>query len=236
MACLVVGDIHGCYAEFQTLLDRAGLSAGDTIIAVGDLFDRGPEPAAVLAFFQTTPGAHALMGNHERKHVRSWRGELPPAASQTITRQILGEAAYPAAVMFMEGLPRWCRLPEATIVHGFWEPGVPLEMQREDVLVGTLVGEAYLKARGCWPWYAHYDGEQPLVVGHRDYSGRLQPFIYRDRVFGLDARCCYGGALAGLLLPAFRLLVVPSRGDHWGALQRRCAATISPTGHAPQDE
>lgn len=227
MTILVVGDIHGCYAELQALLDRAGLAAGDSIIAVGDLFDRGPEPAAVLDFFRRTPGAQALMGNHERKHVRSARGELPPAASQMITRWLLGEDAYPAAVAYMAGLPRWLALPEAVIVHGFWEPGPPLEAQREDVLTGTLGGEAYLKARGWWPWYVHYPESWPLIVGHRDYSGQRQPFIYRDRVFGLDARCCYGGGLAGLLLPDFRLLVVPSRGDHWGALQRRYAARLA---------
>jgi hypothetical protein len=51
-------------------------------------------------------------------------------------------------------------------------------------------------------------------AGHRDYSGTKQPLIYRDRVYGLDTRCCYGGWLTGLLLPDFKLISVASRGDH----------------------
>ncbi|NJC98691.1 MAG: serine/threonine protein phosphatase, partial [Anaerolineae bacterium] len=36
MQTLVIGDIHGCYDEFQALLDKAGLTEGDAIISVGD--------------------------------------------------------------------------------------------------------------------------------------------------------------------------------------------------------
>jgi serine/threonine protein phosphatase 1 len=233
MPTLIIGDLHGCAAELLDLLDKSGLASDDPIIAIGDLVDRGPDSAGVLRFFQHTPNARSILGNHERKHIRVLRGELPPAPSQIIARQQIGEAAYPAAVAFMDSLPRFLELPEAILVHGFWEPGVPLAEQHETVLVGTLSGEDYLRQRLPWPWYAHYDGPKPLIVGHRDYSdGRQQPLIYQDRVYGIDTRCCYGGSLTGLLLPDFRLISVPSRGDHWGTLQRRYSALFTP-GETP---
>src|SRR5262249_2922963 len=149
---------------------------------------------------RTSPDALWLMGNHERKHVRSFRGETAAAASQRITRRQVGEDAYPALVGYLDALPRSLELPEAVLVHGFFEPGVPREAQRETVVVGTLSGEAYLGRTYDRPWYELYDGPKPIVVGHRDYLGTGQPFVYRDRVFGIDTGCYRGGALTGLLL------------------------------------
>ncbi len=216
----IIGDIHGCHAELLDLLDAAGLSTGDELIALGDIVDRGPQSPAVLDYFRAQPHARSILGNHERKHVRSFRGELAPARSQKITRQQFGEAAYPAAVAMMAGFPSRLELDDAILVHGFWEPGRPLAEQRENVVVGTLSGDAYLKARYGQPWYAHYDGPKPLIVGHHNYLQSDQPLVYRERVFGLDTGCCYGGALTGLLLPSFRLVSVPSRGNHWLALRQ----------------
>lgn len=125
MPTLIIGDLHGCAAELLDLLDKSGLASDDPIIAIGDLVDRGPDSPGVLRFFQQTPNAHSILGNHERKHIRVLRGEIPPAPSQVIARQQIGEAGYPAAVAFMDNLPRFLELPEATLVHGFWEPGVP---------------------------------------------------------------------------------------------------------------
>jgi serine/threonine protein phosphatase 1 len=221
MTTLIIGDIHGCYDELQTLLDKAGLGADDSIIAIGDVVDRGPESARVLRFFQETPQARSILGNHERKHIRAFRGEIDPAPSQVLTRQQIGEADYPAAVAFMSSFPHYLELPEATLVHGFWEPGVPVTQQRETVIVGVMSGEDYLLKRYAHPWYHWYDGRKPLIVGHRDYSDRMLPLVYDERVYMLDSRCCYGGSLTGLLLPAFRLISVPSRGDHWSRLQRQ---------------
>ncbi|MBI4770154.1 MAG: metallophosphoesterase, partial [Chloroflexi bacterium] len=194
MSALVIGDIHGCYAELLELLEAAALGPEDHVIALGDIVDRGPESPQVLDFFRSQPRARSLTGNHERKHVRAYRGELRPALSQRITRSQLGEG-YPAAVAFMATLPYYLELPQATLVHGYYEPGVPLPEQRQNVLAGTMGGEAHLKRRYPRPWYELYDGELPLIVGHKDYAGPGKVFIYQDRVYGLDSNCCRGGRL-----------------------------------------
>lgn len=230
MQRLIIGDIHGCYDEFQALLDAAGLGDDDEIIALGDIVDRGPDTPRVLAFFAQRPNARSLQGNHERKHTRGARGELRPALSQLISQWQVGEAAYPAALAQMEALPVALELPEATLVHGFWEPGRPLDQQRESVLVGTLSGEGYLERTYPGAWYEQYDGPKPLIVGHRDYQRTGEPLIYHERVYALDTGCCVGGRLTGLLLPAFRLVSVPSQADHWRAAQQTYWASMAADG------
>ena len=32
------------------------------------------------------------------------------------------------------------------------------------------------------PWWELYRGHKPIVVGHKDYTGNGQPFVWRDRV------------------------------------------------------
>jgi hypothetical protein len=60
MRTFLIGDIHGCCAELLDLLDKAGLSGDDRIIALGDIVDRGPETPQVLEFFQNRPGCYRI--------------------------------------------------------------------------------------------------------------------------------------------------------------------------------
>ncbi len=220
MQTFVIGDIHGCYHELQGLLDRAGLTDADTIISIGDSIDRGPETAEVLEFFRKHPNAKLIMGNHERKHVRASRHEVKLARSQQISKIQFG-GAYPDALAFMSSLPIYLDLPQAILAHGYFEPGLPCERQSPSVLCGTMGGERYLQTHYERPWYELYDGEKPLVVGHKNYTHTDQPFVHRDRVFGLDTGCVTGKALTGLLLPAFKFVSVPSRGNHWLQVSRK---------------
>lgn len=222
MKTLIVGDIHGCWDEFQALLDLAALDSDDRIVSLGDLVDRGPQSPRVLRFFRDTPNASAIMGNHERKHVRAERGETSLAQSQSITILQFGDD-YAAALDYMRALPMYLELPEADLVHGFFEPGVPLAAQRDTVIVGATSGETYLTERLDRPWYTLYDGVKPLIVGHRNYLGLSRPLLYppeSPRVYALDTSCVYGGALTGLILPDFRLISVPSRANYWEDLRR----------------
>jgi hypothetical protein len=119
----------------------------------------------------------------------------------------------------MERLPYFIELPDALVVHAFFEPGVAAKDQKRSVLAGMDSGEEYLARRYGWPWYKHYDGKKPIIVGHRDYESSGHPMIWKDRVFAIDTRCCEGLALTGLVLPEFRLVTVPARRNHWAELK-----------------
>ena len=80
-------------------------------------------------------------------------------------------------------------------------------------------GQTILRTQFDRPWYELYDGDKPLLVGHHNYSNTDQPFIYQDRVFGLDTDCVTGRALTGLLLPSFKIVSVPSRANYWAQIQ-----------------
>lgn len=227
MNTFVIGDIHGCTTELQELLDKAGVAEGVRIIALGDIVDRGPDSAQVLDFFSNNPSRLSLMGNHERKHVRGARHEVRLALSQIISREEFGPA-YPQALERMGSFPLYIDLPEAILAHGYLEPGIPLEQQRDTVLCGTMSGDHYLRNQYEQPWYALYDGEKPLIVGHHDHLHNGQPFIFQDRVFCLDTSCVHGGTLTGLLLPEFKIVSVPSRRDYWRETRQKFTKSKSP--------
>lgn len=234
MQTLVIGDIHGCYDELQALLDKAGLTEDDSIVSIGDCVDRGPDTPAVLRFFQEKPNALLIMGNHERKHVRADRHEVKLARSQKISRIQFGDT-YSDALAFMSELPLYLDLPDALIAHGYFEPGLPLTQQLATVLCGTMGGDKHLRTQFDRPWYELYDGDKPLLVGHHNYSNTDQPFIYQDRVFGLDTDCVTGKALTGLLLPSFKIVSVPSRANYWAQVQQTYSETKIPSAPARKE-
>ena len=52
MSTYVVGDIQGCFAPFQQLLERVKFNPDkDRLWSVGDLVNRGPDNLSVLRWF-----------------------------------------------------------------------------------------------------------------------------------------------------------------------------------------
>src|ERR1700730_7717967 len=67
MSHYVVGDIQGCHAEFQHLMDVIAFDpARDLLWLGGDLVNRGPDSLAVLsAATRLGPPAVTVLGNHD---------------------------------------------------------------------------------------------------------------------------------------------------------------------------
>lgn len=65
----VVGDIHGAFSKLMKELTLVNFNpkAGDHLLSVGDLVDRGPENHRVLEFLGYD-WFHAIQGNHEEMH------------------------------------------------------------------------------------------------------------------------------------------------------------------------
>jgi serine/threonine protein phosphatase 1 len=234
MRTLVIGDIHGCFDELRDLLDSAALSTDDQIIALGDFMDRGPDSPSVLAFIRDSGNARSLKGNHERKHLLASRGIVKPALSQRLARTQFDDEEYARALEYLESLPFFIELPEAILVHGFWQAGLTLQEQDPLVLQGTMTGQYRLGHHLTGPWFEAYDGPKPLVVGHQDYLQTGDPLIVGDRVFGLDTGCCRGARLTGLLLPEFRIYSVKSRRNYWGELKAGPAVALKQARELPQ--
>ena len=70
MRTIVIGDIHGCSAAFQALLNKVKIVGDDRLILLGDLFDRGPDSFGVFRMVRQLAGSMGdhfvlLRGNHE---------------------------------------------------------------------------------------------------------------------------------------------------------------------------
>lgn len=67
----VVGDIHGCFGDFEFGLSKINFNPSrDRIFSVGDLIDRGPQPERFEEFI-SRPWFFAIRGNHEQMLIDS---------------------------------------------------------------------------------------------------------------------------------------------------------------------
>ncbi|GAA0461103.1 polynucleotide kinase-phosphatase [Streptomyces sp. NPDC046215] len=113
----IVGDIHGCRSELETLLTKLGYALvhdetgrpvdaahpeGRTAVFVGDLVDRGPDSPGVLRLVMGMVAAgHALCvpGNHENKLGRYLKGadvKLVHGLAETVEQLEREDARDPA--------------------------------------------------------------------------------------------------------------------------------------------
>ncbi len=67
MATYAIGDIQGCYNEFELLLQEIKYDpARDHLILLGDLVNRGPDSLSVIRFaMQHETSVEMVLGNHE---------------------------------------------------------------------------------------------------------------------------------------------------------------------------
>ena len=63
---LIIGDIHGMYDRLITVLSETGFKPEeDTLYAVGDFCDRGPNPIKVIDYLMALPRFLPVVGNHD---------------------------------------------------------------------------------------------------------------------------------------------------------------------------
>lgn len=200
---IIIGDVHGCFAELRMLLEAAEVNATDRIISVGDLVRKGPDSAAVIRWAMETPNLRCVLGNHEERLLTRWlAGEKPAKGSPDgEMRRQLGDS-YNAAMDFIRTWPLFLKEEGLIVVHAGLDPRVASVRQQSprDLMTIRIPDGMHL------PWYEAYSGHDLVVFGH---WARNEPLI-RSNAIGLDTGCVYGGSLTALILPERRLISVPA--------------------------
>jgi bis(5'-nucleosyl)-tetraphosphatase (symmetrical) len=86
MAIYAIGDIQGCYNEFQQLLEQIRFDpAQDKLWLVGDLVNRGPDSLPVLRLIKSLgESAITVLGNHDLHLLAVAAGEAAIHRSDTL--------------------------------------------------------------------------------------------------------------------------------------------------------
>lgn len=196
-----VGDVHGCLAQLDALLDKVGFRPGiDRLLPVGDLVAKGPDSPGVLRRCIDL-GAEPVLGNHDLTWLRMHRIEDPTLrdwlAEQPIVR------LFEDLILVHAGLhPRWSEAELGELQDG----------QIDYAVLVRYCDEHGRRPRRDWPvpeeqfrpWDAFYRGSRRVVFGHWARRG----LDVTERVVALDSGCVYGGRLSAWVAEEDRVVQV----------------------------
>ncbi len=229
-----IGDIHGCYEELNTLLDKLGYVTKDAIkngsiqkcyfhpdkrklIFLGDMVDRGPASDKVMELILELNNqnmAYAVLGNHDEKFLRYLKGNPVKVNSglETTISQFEGksEEFKNNVIRFLKGLPSHYVLDDGRIVAV--HAGIKEDMQGKDkreIKDYCVFGEPGEKKKDDGlpvrqDWGRNYNGKAKVVYGHTPVK---DPFWFNNSI-DIDSGCVFGGKLTALRYPEMKLVSV----------------------------
>lgn len=215
---IVIGDVHGCIDELQSLLRRCNYRPGDVVVFLGDLVSKGPDSLSVVQMAREI-GAIGVRGNHDFEVIR-WHqaiksGADPPGIASDHFN--LASTLSSADLKWLYSLPWYLSSKElnALFVHAGFVSGIRLAKQNPRLMMnmrsilpdGTVTSKFFHN----WPWARLWDGPQTVFFGH-DADRGLQQY---EHAVGLDTGCVYGGRLSACILPEKRLVSVSAKREYF---------------------
>ncbi|MDE2942366.1 MAG: AAA family ATPase, partial [Chloroflexota bacterium] len=233
----VIGDVHGCFDELLTLLERLGYVVetrtdagggmsfsvshpeGRKAVFVGDLVDRGPGVVKALKLVMSmvsSDSALCVAGNHESKLARKLQGrnvQVTHGLAESLAQlDMESEAFRQQALAFLDGLISHYVLDDGDLVVA--HAGIKSEYQgrasarvRDFCLYGETTGE---KDEFGLPIRANWAAEyrgKATVV--YGHTAVVEP-VWLNRTINIDTGCVFGGKLTALRYPEKELVSVPA--------------------------
>jgi protein phosphatase len=230
----VIGDVHGCREELESLLQALGYRVrrvdgglgfavdppdGRKAVFVGDLVDRGPDVPGVLKLVMamTAAGtAYCVPGNHDIKLLRKLGGrevKLTHGLAETMEQlEREGPEFQKRVAEFIDSLVSHYVFDDGKLVVA--HAGLPESMQgrgsgavRNFALFGETTGETDeygLPVR--YNWAAEYKGRATVVYGHTP----VPDAEWFNNTICVDTGCVFGGKLTALRYPDGDIVSVPA--------------------------
>jgi Calcineurin-like phosphoesterase len=202
----IVGDIHACPQELETLLTSLALQREDRVVFLGDYIDRGPDARAVVDFLLGMKADAIcqltfLKGNHEDMFLDFlglpgrygetflFNGGAPTVKSYGLSRSAVGKDA--AAELPQTHLDFYCALEgvytegDTLCVHAGLNPMRSFDKQTEEERL--WIRQEFILQPHNFPY--------TIVFGHTPHREVLFDLPYK---VGIDTGLVYGGKLSCL--------------------------------------
>ena len=228
---IFVGDIQGCAAELERLLERLRFDpSADELHPVGDFVNRGPDSAGVLRLMRAVD-AGGVLGNHDLHLMRVAAG-LDRLRQKDTIRDVLDAPDREKLLAWLAARPLVRAWRDVLLVHAGVHPRWtdPARMlTRLDPLAGSSQARFALTVRYCTgrgalpaddrtdpgppfkPWFhqplAGVRKGQTVVFGHWASRG----LVVEPSIRGLDTGCVWGGRLTAWIAEEDRLVQVEAR-------------------------
>ncbi len=225
----IIGDVHGCCDELETLLTTLGYQLeeqtyihpdGRKAVFLGDLVDRGNRILDTLNLVQNMVAAESALcvpGNHDYKLLRQLKGQkvtINHGLDKTIAElESLNETESQSLQSFLTGLVSHYILDDGRLVVA--HAGLKQAYQgrgsakvRDFALYGETTGEIDefgLPVRHNWA--SEYRGDAIVVYGHTPVP---EP-VWLNGTIDIDTGCVFGGKLTALRYPERELVSVPAQ-------------------------
>jgi len=221
----IIGDIHGCFHEFQLLLTKIHKAkCADVplktfyqrVIIAGDLVNKGPFSLEVLDFCRSN-SILAVRGNHDDSALAVFRGSKRTSPAYHWTSSL-----PPTTARWLSSLPYTISIPDhdLLIVHAGVIPDRKLAQHTPYEM--TTMREVFKRPDGTYetiqhrsqqqqippdstPWAKLYNGEHGFVCFGHDARRGLQK---EKHAIGLDTGCVYGEILTAFVSPGKELIAV----------------------------
>jgi protein phosphatase len=225
----IIGDIHGCCDELETLLTTLGYQLKEQIyshpegrkaVFLGDLVDRGDRILDTLNLVQNmvkTDNALCVPGNHDYKLLRHLKGQkvtINHGLDKTLAElESLDETERKSLQAFLYSLVSHYVLDDGKLVVA--HAGMKQAYQgrgsnkiRDFAMYGETTGEIDefgLPVR--LNWASEYRGDAMVVYGHTP----VPEAVWLNGTIDVDTGCVFGGKLTALRYPERELVSVPAQ-------------------------
>ena len=209
---IAIGDVHGCYAELEKLLEQIKPTDQDKLLFLGDLVNRGPDSKRVLQIARHYK-AISLLGNHEWR-LLSWyrlRDKNLLKSYDRTTIEMLDEDDW----NYLAHMPLWHYEKEydTVFVHGGFLPNQSWRTQTVSIVTEIQVitpdGKPARRSQspGSPIWAEQWKGPPFVVYGHIPRADIAR----HPSALGLDTGCVFGGHLSAYILPERNIVQVKAK-------------------------
>lgn len=215
-----MSDIHGCYAAYQSLLEKIQFSDEDILYVVGDAIDRGEESIRLLKDMMLRPNVIPIAGNHEFMAMKVLKKFCVEITEDTAENYLSTEDMVNYTNWYQDGGDRTmeqfrkltdeeqmdildylsefslyeevsCGGRDYILAHGGFEPFVPGKpLEEYDISEILFRSPDYEKV--YFPDKYLVTGHTPTVKQGEEYRGKI---LQKNHHIALDCGCVFGMAL-----------------------------------------